>query len=109
MKPLTTFLVFALIVAVGVAILFRVLTEGETSEPTVTPPAATAVSGQGAKETPLPPTQTPGPNDIIISIANSNTKQDWINAVIKLFNQERHQIAGKPIFVEASHVTSRKK
>ena len=51
-------------------------------------------------------TPTPIPR-ITISIASSNTKENWIDAVVKRFNQELRQIAsGATIFVEVEHVTS---
>jgi Ca-activated chloride channel family protein len=44
---------------------------------------------------------------ITIDVFSSNTKENWINTVIKQFNQEQHRIAsGEPIFVRATHVTS---
>lgn len=112
MKPLTTFLVFILIVFVGIGIYLQIRPKdgpsggtGGTVGATV-PPSVTGPSGKQT-QTPPPPTQTPGSNDIIISIASSNTKENWIEAVIKLFNQERHKIvSGETIFVRATHVTS---
>ena len=42
-----------------------------------------------------------------IDIASSNTKEDWMNAVVERFNQEEHKLAsGEVIFVRVSHVTS---
>jgi len=42
-----------------------------------------------------------------IDIASSNTKEDWMNAVVERFNQEQHKLAsGEVIFVRVSHVTS---
>jgi len=59
---------------------------------------------------PCPPTATPIPTtppQVIIDIASSNTKQDWLNAVIANFNAEAHTIAsGNSIFVQATHGTS---
>src|SRR5262245_57075723 len=59
---------------------------------------------------PCPPTATPVPTtppQVVIDIASSNTKQDWLNAVIANFNAEGHTIAsGNSIFVQATHGTS---
>ncbi len=42
-----------------------------------------------------------------IDIASSNTKEDWMNAVVERFNQEQHKLtSGEVIFVRVSHVTS---
>ena len=50
-------------------------------------------------------TQTPPKNAIQISIASSNTKQDWLHQAAESFNKSskanaNFQIAGRPIFVE---------
>ena len=61
------------------------------------PPPTPVIDG------PQPP---PGPN-VQIDFFTSNTKENWINAVVEQFNQEQHTIAsGQPIFVEATHVLS---
>lgn len=44
---------------------------------------------------------------VAIDIASSNTKEDWMNAVVAKFNQEEHKLPdGKLIFVRVQHVTS---
>lgn len=44
---------------------------------------------------------------IAVDIASSNTKEDWMDAVVEKFNAEEHKTAdGKLIFVRVSHVTS---
>lgn len=44
---------------------------------------------------------------VAIDIASSNTKEDWINAVVEKFNQEEHKLpSGQLIFVRVAHVTS---
>ncbi len=44
---------------------------------------------------------------IVVSIDSSNTKEDWMNAVVDLFNKEQHKLSsGELIFVKVSHVTS---
>jgi Ca-activated chloride channel family protein len=60
---------------------------------------------------PPTPTMVPGtpppPETIQISLASSNTKENWINAVVEQFNQEQHTIAsGATIIVQPTHVTS---
>jgi Ca-activated chloride channel family protein len=48
------------------------------------------------------------PKDAVaLEISSSNTKEDWMNAVVAQFNQEGHSIqSGKNIFVTVKHVTS---
>lgn len=57
--------------------------------------------------TPLPaPTTTPLP-EIVIEIASSNTKQNWLTAVVAQFNAEGVlNENGLPIVVRVTHVTS---
>jgi len=55
-----------------------------------------------AGDTPQPPR-----GSILVDIASSNTKEDFMNMVVERFNQEEHKIAsGDVIFVQVSHVTS---
>ena len=54
-------------------------------------------------------TATPAPpkDSVAIEISSSNTKEDWMNAVVAQFNAEAHQTAsGQVIFVTVKHVTS---
>lgn len=57
-------------------------------------------------------TRMPGATDIpegavLITLASSNTKQNWLNQVVSQFNDENQQLSsGQPIVVEVSHVTS---
>ncbi|NUQ02443.1 MAG: VWA domain-containing protein [Anaerolineae bacterium] len=64
-----------------------------------------------------PPTETPeltasaretlAATGVIIDVASSNTKQNWINAVAEQFNADGHTTsAGRQIFVQVSHVLS---
>ena len=47
------------------------------------------------------------PGSIAIDIASSNTKEDWMNAVVDQFNKEQHKLdSGEVIFVQVEHVTS---
>jgi Ca-activated chloride channel family protein len=44
---------------------------------------------------------------VVIDIASSNTKENWIDAVVEAFNAEGRTISsGETIFVRATHVTS---
>lgn len=44
---------------------------------------------------------------ILVDIASSNTKENWMNAVVDQFNSEGHTIgSGETIFTRVSHVTS---
>jgi Ca-activated chloride channel family protein len=55
----------------------------------------------------VPPTPAPPTGAIVIDIASSNTKEDWMNAVIAQFNLEEHKTAsGDAIFIQVTHVTS---
>ncbi len=52
-------------------------------------------------------TQAPPEGTIVIDIDSSNTKEDWMNAVVAQFNQEQHGLpSGEVIFVRVKHVTS---
>ncbi|HZM24764.1 MAG TPA: substrate-binding domain-containing protein, partial [Anaerolineales bacterium] len=56
---------------------------------------------------PADATAAPPANSIAIEISSSNTKEDWMNAVVEKFNQEQHKVAsGDSIFVTVKHVTS---
>ena len=55
----------------------------------------------------LTTTATPSPPPITIDVFSSNTKENWINAIVEQFNKEPHTIAsGEPIVVQATHVLS---
>ena len=52
-------------------------------------------------------TQAAPPGSVAIDISSSNTKEDWMDAVVEQFNQEQHKLSsGDVIFVRVSHVTS---
>ena len=54
-------------------------------------------------------TATPEPpkDAVTIEISSSNTKEDWMNAIVAQFNAEQHKNAdGKVIYVTVTHVTS---
>ena len=52
-------------------------------------------------------TQAAPPGSVAVDISSSNTKEDWMDAVVEQFNQEQHKLSsGDVIFVRVSHVTS---
>ncbi|HVF26427.1 MAG TPA: VWA domain-containing protein [Anaerolineales bacterium] len=52
-------------------------------------------------------TAAPPANSIAIEVSSSNTKEDWMNAVVAQFNSEQQKVAsGDSIFVTVKHVTS---
>jgi Ca-activated chloride channel family protein len=58
--------------------------------------------GGGGNPTPAAP-----PGSVAIDISSSNTKEDWMNAVVEKFNNEEHKLpSGQLIFVRVTHVTS---
>jgi len=61
-----------------------------------------------ANSTPAPGATSEAPADsIAIEVSSSNTKEDWMNAVVAQFNGEQHKTAsGDVIFVTVKHVTS---
>jgi Ca-activated chloride channel family protein len=70
-----------------------------------------AISNLGGGSTPTSPVAsaaTPVPRDaIVVEFHSSNTKEKWIDEIVADFNAEGHQTkGGKPIVVNAHHVTS---
>lgn len=64
---------------------------------------------QGIQRGESGPAASPEPpkGSVVVDIASSNTKEDWMNAVVEKFNAEQHKISsGEVIFVRVSHVTS---
>jgi len=63
---------------------------------------------QGTNNTPAADaTAAPPANSVAIEISSSNTKEDWMNAVVAQFNAENHKVAsGDVVFVTVKHVTS---
>jgi Ca-activated chloride channel family protein len=52
-------------------------------------------------------TGAPPKGSLAIEVSSSNTKEDWMNAVVAQFNAEQHKSAnGTVIFVTVKHVTS---
>ena len=58
-------------------------------------------SSSETKSSPLPR------DSILVTLASSNTKRNWLDQVVAQFNAENHTTAdGNTVIVEASHVTS---
>lgn len=61
----------------------------------------------GGSTPPAEATSAAPENSIVVEISSSNTKEDWMNAVVAQFNSEQHLTAsGEVIFVTVQHVTS---
>jgi len=70
--------------------------------PKVLQTSVVSVPTQGSEEVVVAPA-----GSILLEVASSNTKQDWMNALVEQFNAGGHKIAsGETIFVKVSHVTS---
>lgn len=53
------------------------------------------------------PTQAAPVGAVVIDILSSNTKEDWMNAIVEKFNKEEHKLSsGEVIFIQVTHVTS---
>jgi Ca-activated chloride channel family protein len=64
-------------------------------------------SSQVTKSSEITNTAEAPRGSVAIDIASSNTKEDWMNAVVAKFNQEQRKLSsGEVIFVRVSHVTS---
>ncbi|GAB4578761.1 MAG: VWA domain-containing protein [Anaerolineales bacterium] len=63
------------------------------------------LSGDTATEGEAPEVAPAG--SVVVEISSSNTKENWMDAVVAQFNAENHKIAsGETIFVQVVHVTS---
>lgn len=67
-------------------------------------PATTSIEGtQASGDTPIPL----GSNDVLVTLASSSTKKEWMDRVMARFNAAGHKTStGKTIVVQASYVTS---
>lgn len=99
----------ALVVALSV-LLFACIVVGALVIPKLLNQVSNIPQVSNSPQTPGAVTEaTPAPpqNAIAIEISSSNTKEDWMNAVVAQFNQEQHKAAsGEVIFVTVKHVTS---
>ncbi len=100
MRSKRTTVVFFVVVGIAVCIVAAGLlyqaVSGLTDEPTPTSmPSDVSIS-------------TPVPSDaIVVDFRSSNTKEKWIDEIVADFNAGDHRTAsGKPIVVQAHHVTS---
>jgi Ca-activated chloride channel family protein len=92
-------LLFGCIIA-GALILPRMF-QSVTAALNTPQPAAPAPTEAGD------PTDAPPAGGVAIEVSSSNTKEDWMNAVVAKFNQEGHKLAsGEVITVTVKHVTS---
>lgn len=63
-------------------------------------------SGQLTGEVPGATEEAPR-GSVVVDISSSNTKENWMDAVVAQFNAENHKIeSGETIFVRVTHVTS---
>lgn len=94
----------AIVVTIAV-LLFGCIIAGALLLPTV----RSAVQGNTDSPPLVDVTATPAPpkDAIAIEISSSNTKEDWMNAIVAQFNSEQNTNAdGQVIFVTVKHVTS---
>lgn len=63
--------------------------------------------GQAADSTPAEPQVEVPAGGVLVSVASSNTKENWMDQVVAQFNAAGLETSnGRPIVVEVSHVTS---
>ena len=81
-----------------------------STPPSLTPtlfPAPTSTRAVIAEVTAAPATAVPVPGSILVDLASSSTKRDWLNQVVQQFNAEgKRTTTGETIRVEVSHVRS---
>ena len=95
MKPLTAIIATVLIGVVVAGIFLRFVGGGADTEG-----AAQVTDGTSVEP-------TIAPNSILVTLASSSTKRDWLDQVLEQFNAEGKRTAnGETIRVEASHVRS---
>ena len=64
-------------------------------------------SGQLGGEVPVGATAEAPIGSVVVDISSSNTKENWMNALVAQYNAENHKIStGETIFVRVVHVTS---
>ena len=63
--------------------------------------------GIGSGTSTGPVTEAAPAGSVVVNISSSNTKEDWMNAIVEKFNQSQTTISsGEAIFVRVQHVTS---
>lgn len=91
------------LVVVAAVLVFGCIVAGALIIPRLNSPNGSDLSTQG----PNTPSSEPPKGAVVIDISSSNTKEDWMNAVVSKFNQEEHKLSsGEVLFVQVSHVTS---
>lgn len=93
----------AILIILGAVVIQAIGSLVGGSEPT----AETIAETNAATKT-TDDSQVEIPADAVrVTLASSNTKQNWLNQVVEQFNAENHQLSsGEAIVVEVSHVTS---
>ncbi|MBI5351006.1 MAG: VWA domain-containing protein [Chloroflexi bacterium] len=95
---------WGVIVVVLAVMLFACIVIGALIIPKLLNQTNDPVSGVEVIGTSTPTAPT---NALAIEVSSSNTKEDWMNAVVAQFNREEHKAAsGEVIFVTVKHVTS---
>ena len=97
-----TRVIFVLILFGAVLIIVGAVTIQAISGINNAKPTATTL-----ETTTAPDATTVPENAVLVTLASSNTKENWLNQVAGQFNGENHQLSsGQTIVVEVSHVTS---
>lgn len=87
------------VVVVAAALIFGCIVVAALVLPKVFKDQESGVVGQATEEAPR--------GSIAIDISSSNTKEDWLNAVVAQFNASATKLqSGEGIFVRVTHVTS---
>lgn len=95
--PWGALVVAAAVLVFGCIILVAIIIPRLTNKTNNSTPGTGSVS----------PTAAAPVGAVIVDISSSNTKEDWMNAVVAKFNQEEHKLTtGEVIFVQVTHVTS---
>ncbi|HEX8435447.1 VWA domain-containing protein [Archangium sp.] len=95
----TSIAVVALFALVCGAVLYTKLSPNTTSQP----------PGSEARPIERPDSQppaTPGKDTIEVLYASSDGKKEWVNDVVKAFNDKKVEINGKVVVVKAEHMRS---
>ncbi len=102
--PWGTIVVILAVLVFGCIIAGALVIPNLMQNNTVAQNPATGQSNSAAATT---PTSAAPAGSVAIEISSSNTKEDWMNAVVEQFNKEQHKTAaGEIIFVTVKHVTS---
>jgi Ca-activated chloride channel family protein len=95
--PWGALVVVAAVLVFGCIILGAIILPRLSNKPV----GDTTINGSVSPSSPAPV------GAVVIDISSSNTKEDWMNAVVAKFNQEEHKLSsGEVIFAQVAHVTS---